>query len=454
MGTGERAGRACVLGLARSGLGATRLLLGEGRPVRALELKPTEEILARWAPLAARGAELVAGPHPIAALDGCDLLVRSPGVPDDAPVLGEARRRGMAIVSEVELAAARVTTPMIAVTGTNGKSTTTAWAAHLLQRAGRAAVACGNIGRPLSDALLDEPAGTVFVIEVSSFQLQDSPRFHPRAATILNLTPDHLDRHGGYAAYVAAKWAIARNQTPEDWLAIGPGVAPPAEPPVRARVVRFAPEDPGGPDAIFARAGRMIARRAGIETPVVEVARLSLPGPHNLTNAMAAFALTAAIVPEPARLAPGLCDFGGLAHRLETVGTVGGVRFINDSKATNVDSVRVALQSFEGRVVLIAGGRDKAGPFEEIAELVTRKVRRLIAVGEAAARVREAWPAVPAETARDFEDAVRRAYAAAAGEGIVLLSPGCASFDLFRSYEHRGEVFRQIVARLAQEEGR
>jgi len=448
--------RACVLGLGRSGLGATRLLLDGGARVRALELEPSEETLARFAPLGERGAELIPGPHPLAALDGCDLVVRSPGVRDEVPILREAVRRGLPVRSEVALAAECVATPILAVTGTNGKTTTTAWTAHLLARAGYPAIACGNIGRALSDAVREEPAGTLFVVEISSFQLQDSPELHPHAAAILNLTPDHLDRHGDLDTYVRAKWTIARNQTPSDRLALGPGVEPPPDLAARARRVRFAAEDPGTPDALFARDGTIFARAEGAGAQaVLPVAELSLPGPHNLLNAMAALALAAGIEPRLARLAAGLRDFPGLPHRLETVGVVDGVRFVNDSKATNVDSMRVALQSFAAPLVLIAGGRDKAGPFEEITKLVEQHVRRLILVGEAAQRIRSAWPRVPSEIARDFADAVHRAYAAARGGAIVLLSPGCASFDLFRNYEHRGDVFRELVGRLAAEvEGR
>jgi len=447
--------RACVLGLGRSGLGATRLLLELGARVRALELAPGAEALARFAPYAARGAELISGPHPLEALDGCDLLVRSPGVPDNAPILREAYRRGLTVRAEVALAADRVTGPILAVTGTNGKSTTTAWAAHLLARAGLPAVACGNIGRALSDAVLEEPAGTIFVVEISSFQLQDSPDLHPRAAAILNLTPDHLDRHGDFETYARAKWVIARNQSAADRLALGPGVEPPRDLVVRACRVRFAIDDPGTPDALFASDGAIVARAVGAPLrTILPAAELSLPGPHNLLNAMAALALAAALVPDTARLVHGLRDFPGLPHRLETVGEVAGIRFVNDSKATNVDSMRVALQSFAVPLVLIAGGRDKAGPFEEITELVERHVRKLVLVGEAAQRIRSAWPGVPSEIATDFADAVRRAYAAAQGGAVVLLSPGCASFDLFRNYEHRGEVFRDLVAQLAAEIGR
>ncbi len=438
-----------VLGLSRSGLGATRLLLEVGARVRALELKPSPRVLERWEALAARGAELIAGPHPLTALDPCDLLIRSPGVPATAPILLEARRRGVPVLAEIELAALLTPTPVLAVTGTNGKSTTTAWTAHVLRRAGVAAVACGNIGRSFAEALLDEPEGTAFVVEVSSFQLEDCHRFHPRAAAILNLTPDHLDRHGDFATYTRTKWAIAGNQTRGDVLALGPGVQVPRDAHVLARVVHCEVCDPGTRDALFVREGALTARWAGRERHLMAVSELALPGPHNVVNAMAALALGSALVADPGALTAGLRDFQALPHRLEPAGVIAGVRFINDSKATNVDSLRVALESFPEPIILIAGGRDKQGAFDEIADLARRHVRLLIGIGEAAEKIRVAWPDVPSELASDLAAAVARAHGAAGRDGVVLLSPGCASFDMFRDYEHRGEVFKELVAQLA-----
>jgi UDP-N-acetylmuramoylalanine--D-glutamate ligase len=437
--------RVCVLGLARSGIGAARLLVTHGVRVRALDLAPGDEAIARLRDLPESSLELIAGPHPDAALDGCGALVRSPGVPDGAPFLLEARRRAIPVISEIELASRFARGPLLAVTGTNGKTTTTAWTAHLLQRAGRRAIACGNIGHALSEAVLDEAAGTILVAEVSSFQLQDSPTFHPAAATILNITPDHLDRHGALEAYVAAKWAIARNQEHGDRLVLGPGVGAPAGARPRAQIVRFDLSDPGGAEALFTRDRALVRRAAGRETALLGTAELALPGPHNVLNALAAFALASACEPDVPRLLPGLRDFAGLPHRLETVALARGVRWVNDSKATNVDSMRVALESFAGPLVLIAGGRDKAGPFEEIADLAAARVTHLIAIGEAAQRIRSAWPAVSSEGAADLAAAVARADSLAVAGGVVLLSPGCASFDMFRNYEDRGDRFRALV---------
>jgi UDP-N-acetylmuramoylalanine--D-glutamate ligase len=435
----------CVLGLARSGLGAARLLVGRGVRVRALDLAPGDEAIARLRDLPGDRLELIAGPHPTAALDGCGALVRSPGVPDATPLLLEARRRAIPVISEIELAARFARGALLAVTGTNGKTTTTAWTAHLLQRAGRRAIACGNIGHALSEAVLDEPPGTILVAEVSSFQLQDSPTFHPAAATILNITPDHLDRHGALETYIGAKWAIARNQTRSDRLVLGPGVGIPAGAQPQAQIVRFDLRDPGGAEALFTRDDALIRRTGGREDALFATAELALPGPHNVLNAMAAFALAVVCEPDALRLLPGLREFAGLPHRLETVALVRGVRWVNDSKATNVDSMRVALESYKGPLVLIAGGRDKAGPFEEVAALAAARVSHLIAIGEAAQRIRDAWPAVRSESAADLAAAVARAETLAVAGGVVLLSPGCASFDMFRNYADRGDRFRTLV---------
>lgn len=441
--------QACVLGLGRSGLGAVELLLAEGARVRALEFAPSAETLARWARLPAERAELIAGPHPPGALEGCELLVRSPGVPAEAPILVAARERGIPIVSEIELAAARAGGPLLAITGTNGKSTTTAWTAHLLTRAGRPAIACGNIGHALSRAVLEEPPGTILVAEVSSFQLEDSPTLRPVGATILNITPDHLDRHGSLAAYSAAKWAVARNQTGEDLLALGPGVPAPEGWRPAARLVRFDLEDPGPGEALFARDGQLVERTASGERALLALAELALPGPHNALNAMAALALARVFVADAGDLAGGLRRFAGLPHRLETVAEAGGVRWVNDSKATNVDSLRVALRSFAEPLILIAGGRDKAGPFEELTDLVAERVAHLLLIGEAAGRIRTAWPGAAAETLPDLAAAVERARRLARPGMVVLLSPGCASFDMFRNYEQRGDRFRELARAAA-----
>ena len=478
--------RVAVLGLGRSGLAATGLLLRLGCRVRAFEQRVSDEVRAAWEPHREAGAELVAGEPPAGVLAGCRMLIRSPGVPSESPLITEANELGIPVRSELNLGATQIATPMIAITGTNGKSTTTAWTAHLLRSAGVRARAAGNIGHALSRAVLEEPAGTVFVVEVSSFQLEDSPDVHPHAATILNITPDHLDRHGSFEAYAAAKWALVANQTTGDLLVVGPDLPLPGGMALPMRVVRCNPAptaaanpaptgaptasagqpaemtgqpaettgqhaaitgQPAEMAAVIVREGLLLWTGAlgGAERELLPVNQLALPGPHNRCNAMVALALASTVVDEVGALVPGLRDFPGLAHRLEEVGRIGGVVMINDSKSTNVDSLRVALHSYTEPVVLVAGGRDKQGPFEELHELAGRHVGHLVAVGEAAERIRTAWPRVPSERASSFEDALDRAVRAAQPAGRVLLSPGCASFDMFRNFEERGEAFRSYV---------
>ncbi len=461
-----------VLGLGRSGLAATGLLLRLGCRVRAFEQRVSDEVRTAWEPHREAGAELVAGEPPAGALAGCRMLIRSPGVPSESPMLTEAKELGIPVRSELNLGATQIATPMIAITGTNGKSTTTAWTAHLLRSAGVRARAAGNIGHALSRAVLEEPDGTVFVVEVSSFQLEDSPDVHPHAATILNITPDHLDRHGSFEAYAAAKWALVANQTTTDLLVVGPDLPLPGGLTLPMRVVRCNPAptaaanpapttaptasagqpagttgQPAEMAAVIVREGLLLWTGAlgGPERELLPANQLALPGPHNRCNAMVALALASTVVDEVGALVRGLRDFPGLAHRLEEVGRIGGVAMINDSKSTNVDSLRVALQSYTEPVVLVAGGRDKQGPFEELHELACRHVGHLVAVGEAAERIQTAWPRVPSERASSFEDALGRAVRAAQPTGRVLLSPGCASFDMFRNFEERGEAFRSYV---------
>lgn len=445
----DQRSRAAILGLGRSGMAAAQLLLARGAKVRGLEREVDAALRSAWEPLAAAGAELVAGEHPEEALDDCALLIRSPGVPAEAPILREARRRGLAIRSELELAAREVRTPILAITGTNGKSTTTAWCAHLLRRAGIDAVACGNIGHALARAVLEEQEGSIFVVEVSSFQLEDSPEFHPRAAAILNLTPDHLDRHGSFEAYQSTKWSIAASQEPGDLLVLGPDLAVPSKLAIHARQLRCAVTGPLPEDGYGLAQGIVHRVVRGEAQALIKAAELALPGSHNLLNAMTATALAASLVEDVARLVPGLRDFPGLPHRLEDVGSIGGVRCINDSKSTNTDSLRVALASYPDPVVLIAGGRDKGGDFAGLAELAGRQVRHLVAIGEAADTIVAAWPGVPASHAADLDDALESALAAARRGGIVLLSPGCASFDMFRNFEERGDRFRALVTHRA-----
>ena len=443
---------ALVLGLARSGAGAASLLRRHGFAVRGMDRRPREELAAAAARLEAEGVECRFGSEDPAALEGMDFMVVSPGVPPSSPPLREAGRVGLPAWSELEVASRFVRGPLLAVTGTNGKTTTSTWLAHLLRRAGREALLAGNVGLALSEVADATTEATLTVLEVSSFQLERTLRFHPRSAAVLNVTPDHQDRYAAHADYAAAKARIFENQGHDDVSVLNardPGAMALAD---RERAAVRARFDARGPvrDGAGVEQGRLCLYRAGEATAVAPASELALPGPHNLENALAALALTLPWRLDPALLAAGLRDFPPIPHRLEPCGEIRGVRFVNDSKATNLDSLEKALRSFEAPVLLIAGGRDKGAPWETLAPLVRERVRSLLLLGEAAGRIEQAYGReVACRRCGSLEEAVRAGLDAARPGEVVLLSPGCASFDMFRDYEDRGDRFREAVAALA-----
>jgi UDP-N-acetylmuramoylalanine--D-glutamate ligase len=450
IGSGEvpviRGARVLVLGMARSGFSAVRLCLREGALPVGLDLKSPAGSAEEIGQLETAGARFLWGAHPVEALEGCSLIVKSPGVRGEIPFLVEARRRGIDVVSEIEFASWFARGPILAITGTNGKSTTTAWVADMFARCGRAHAMVGNIGRAISDGVLRAPAGAVYVTEVSSFQLEDVETFHPIGATILNLTPDHLDRHADLAAYREAKMRIFRNQTSADHAVIGEDddIAAEIRRRFRPRILRFRLAD-RGEEGTFIRDGRIGIRLGGSERSLCPAANLSLPGRHNQANALAALALVAPLgLPDDGLLAS-LSGFPGLAHRLEKVGEIQGVRYVNDSKATNTDSTAIALEAFEEPLILLAGGRDKGQDFRPLAARVRRRCRRVLLFGESAVSIQAQWGADLCEVVPDLGAALDRASAIASPGEIVLLSPACASFDQFQNYEERGERFRELV---------
>ena len=438
-----------VVGLARSGAGAASLLRRHGFAVRGLDRGARDGIPAAER-LEREGVECRFGSEDPALIAGMDFVVASPGVPPENPCLLAARSAGLPVLGELEVASRFVTGPMLAVTGTNGKTTTATWLAHLLRSAGREVQLAGNIGLALSEVADHLTPATLTVLEVSSFQLECIEMFRPRAAVVLNVTPDHLDRYASVADYARAKARIFENQGEGDM-----GILNAADPGAMSleRFQHAAEAHFDGRGAVGHGAGMLDGKltlfRAGTPSPVLPREQLALPGPHNLENGLAALAMTLPWDLDVARLARGLSDLPPLPHRLEPCGTIGGVRFVNDSKATNVDAMEKALQSFEAPIHLIAGGRDKKGDFESIRKLVHSKVRTLLLIGEAADRIRRAYPDVEAAQCSSLEEAVRVGRERAAPGDVVLLSPGCASYDMFRNYEHRGACFRDAVAALA-----
>lgn len=433
----EGTGTALVVGLGKSGRAAAALLARRGWRVIAVDGA------AQVAPeLEELGIDVRAPFRD--AVPGVDLVVKSPGVPGEIPQVASARAAGAEVWSEIELAAREMPNPMIGITGTNGKTTTTELTAHLLRAAGMKAVACGNQGIPLA-GLVDAVDPTAWlVVECSSFQLEDAHSFHPRAAVLLNVTPDHLDRHGTMDAYRAAKLRLFTNQVPGD-LAIAPaGMAIPGTAP--ARSVADGPRT--GPEVIAWSQGGLNLDGVGLVATWDEI---PLRGRHNRQNAMAAAALAHHAGVGPEALRSGLTTFTGVAHRLERVAEVGGVLYVNDSKATNPDAACAALDAYPEGVHLIVGGRGKGTSFAPLADAARAGVVRAYLIGEAgpAAGADLAAAGVPVTRSGTLEAAVRDAAAAARRGEVVLLAPGCASFDQFANFEARGEAFRVAVRALA-----
>jgi UDP-N-acetylmuramoylalanine--D-glutamate ligase len=438
--------RVVVVGAARSGVAAAELLQQRGARVLLTETRDTFDDAPRLRTL---GVELELGGHRPGTLAEADLIVTSPGVALEQPAFEEAQRRGVEIVGELELAWRWVKGRVIAITGTKGKSTTTTLVGRMLSAAGRQTLVGGNIGVPLSAQVDDSTADTLHVVEASSFQLERTTTFRPWIALWLNFAADHLDRHPTVEAYAAAKARVFANQTASDWAVINADDATVvARSATAAQRVAFSPS--GRLADGFVVDGEWIARRtpAGAER-FVPVSAVELTGSHMLGNVVAAVAVASLAGVKPPAMTEALRGFRGLEHVMEPAGAIGGVRFVNDSKATNVEAARRSIESFDRGVVAIIGGRFKGGDLRELREPLRRHGRAVVAIGDAAPLVREALAGVlPLVEASSMRDAVERGHAAAAPDGVVLLAPACASFDWFRDYAERGRVFKEEVVRL------
>ncbi len=444
--------RVLVYGLGVSGAAVARFLLRRGVQVLAVDdREPTELELGAWTE--GESVEIAASEALDRLPDDVDGVIVSPGVPGERPLLVEAERRGVPVIGEIELAFPFVEAPIVAITGSNGKSTTTAMTGAMIDGAGRRAVVCGNFGRPLIDCVGEE--GDVLVTEVSSFQLESVDTFRPRAAALLNLSPDHLDRHGDLRRYGETKSRIFARQTADDVAVLN------ADDPL---VARFTPEGLAAHRRYFSRR-EVVADGCYLDgCDVIEVVPgeepqslftlgdVPIPGTHNLENAMASALLARAVGVAPEAVRPGLVGFTGLPHRLERIVVRGGVVWYDDSKGTNVGATAKSLEGFEdGSVHLILGGRGKGTSVDELEGWVVRKVRRLYLIGESAAEFeRELGHRVPSERAGDLETAVAAAARHARSGEVVLLSPACASFDQYENYIARGEHFQRLVRGLAE----
>lgn len=446
-----RGRRVSVVGLARSGVAAARLLVRLGARITATDSKAMAELVPEARGLGETGVRLYAGGHPPEAFSGAELVVVSPGVPADHPALNAVRARGIPVIGELELAWRVMEAEVIAITGTNGKTTTTALAGALLKEQVRPVLVAGNIGVPLAAHALDFPADGIVVAEVSSFQLETVEAFHPRVAAVLNVTPDHLDRHGDFAAYVAAKARIFENQTEADCAVLNFDDAPTAALAVstRAQVIFFSRSHPLE-RGVFCQDGWIVARLAGHPEQICPLAEVALRGQHNVENVLAATAcaLWTGMAPAPIRRA--IAQFRVVPHRIEWIRDIRGVAYYNDSKGTNVASTIKALESFTEPVILVAGGRGKGQDFAPLAKAASGRVRLAVLIGEDRKKIGTALAAaaIPGTEAGTMDEAVRLASAAARPGDMVLLSPACASFDMFENFEQRGEAFRAAVLAL------
>jgi UDP-N-acetylmuramoylalanine--D-glutamate ligase len=439
--------RVVVVGAARSGLAAAELLAKRGALVTLTEVRDSFDGMQR---LNDAGVQIEAGGHRRETLAAAELVIVSPGVPLEQPVFDAPRDRGVEIIGELELASRWIRGRLLAITGTKGKSTTTTLLGRMLTAAGRSVLVGGNIGVPLSAQVEASTEETFHVVETSSFQLETTTTFHPWIAVWLNFADDHLDRHPTVEAYAAAKARIFANQTAADWVVINADdptvIARSAT--AHARKVEFALS--GHTAEGFVVDGEWIVRRTGAGGErLFPIEAVELTGRHMLNNVLAASAAAAIAGVVPHAMTDALRGFKGLEHVMEPAGEIHGVRFVNDSKATNVEAAKRSIESFPGGVVAIIGGRFKGGDLRQLRDPLWAVGKAVVAIGEAAPLVRDALSgALPVVEAASMREAVERGYEAAAPGGVVLLAPACSSFDWFRDYAERGNSFKDEVRRL------
>lgn len=436
--------RVTVVGLGKTGLAAARYFHRRGARVLVTEAAATPGIMESAQLLRGEGIAVETGGHGPDAFGAVECIVLSPGVPVTLPALAEAASRGVPVWSELEAVWPDAKAPIAALTGTNGKTTTTALLDHLVRQSGASSVLCGNNDLPLSAALDRGEKADWYVVEVSSYQLESAHTFRPRVGAALNVTPDH-PRHGTLQQYAAVKARIFQALQPGDVAVVNQDCPLTSAMPTPEGVRRLTFSLRGHGDAQVVD-GRL--RFQG--QPVLAVERLRLKGNHNIANALAAMTMAMAMHLPLSAIAEGLASFSGVRHRIEHIADIDGVPCYNDSKSTNLDSLRVALQSFHEPVVLIAGGRGKESDYSTLTDLVRDKVAALIAIGEDGPAMRSAWgDTVTCRAASSMDEAVAIGLGCAPSGAVLLLSPGCASFDWYNNFEERGDDFRACVLRRA-----
>jgi len=447
--------RVLVVGLGRSGVASALFLKSRGARVTVSDAKSEEQLRQEIPALLDQGIAVETGGHGERTFQNQDLIVVSPGVPVDAQPILQAKALGQPVIGEIELAAEFLQGEIVAITGSNGKTTTTALTGAILSASGLKTLVGGNIGTPAISLVEQSMPDTVTVLEVSSFQLETIRSFRPKIAVILNVTPDHLDRHRTFAAYVDAKARIFENQKADDFVVLN------ADDPTcvelsrrtRAQVFWFS-RNQAMQQGAFARNGQITFQRGEAQHEVMPVAEIALRGSHNLENVLAAICAAELMGCESAKIRNAVRDFKAVEHRLEYVATVRGVEYYNDSKATNVDATIKALESFPANIHLILGGKDKGSDYTVLNDLLRQRVKVVYTIGAAAEKIEWQITSQPAGgpkivNAGTIEAAIKLTAESAEAGDTVLLAPACASFDQFQNYEHRGKVFKELVQGIA-----
>jgi UDP-N-acetylmuramoylalanine--D-glutamate ligase len=443
--------RVLVVGLGKSGVASALFLKSRGALVTVSDTKPEAELRDEILLLLEHGITVETGGHGDRTFRGQDLIVVSPGVPFDAAQLVQARSMGEPVIGEVELAAQFLAGQIVAITGANGKTTTTSLAGEIVAAGKFSTLVGGNIGTPAITFVDQAGPSTWTVLEVSSFQLETIVKFRPRIAVVLNITPDHLDRHKTFDNYVDAKARIFENQHTDDFTVLNADDSTTAalSERTRAQLFWFSRKREVEKGALV-HGGHIYFRDDKHESEIMPLAEVPLKGAHNLENVLAAVSIGMLVGCQPEQIRESVRNFRAVEHRLEFVARIAGVDYYNDSKATNVDATIKALESFPANIHLILGGKDKGSDYTVLHGLLRQRVKRAYTIGAAAAKIEsQIQGAVGIEHAETLENAVRRASDSAVAGDVVLLAPACASFDQFQSYEHRGRVFKETVHSLA-----
>jgi UDP-N-acetylmuramoylalanine--D-glutamate ligase len=443
--------RVLVVGLGKSGVASALFMKAHGARVTVSDTKSGDELRNEIPVLLDNGITVETGGHGDRTFQGQDLIVVSPGVPVDAPPLVQARSLGESVIGEIELAAQFLPGPIVAITGSNGKTTTTTLTGEIMTASGFPALVGGNIGTPAISLAERAKPGTVIVLEISSFQLETIQSFRPKVAVVLNVTPDHLDRHRTFEIYAAAKTRIFENQQSEDCAVLN------ADDPTcvamskktRAQVYWFSRQTEVDRGA-WVRDGNVVFRDGSGQREIMQVSEIPLKGAHNLENVLAAVCASVLMGCAAEKIRQAVHDFKAVEHRLEFVASIGGVDYYNDSKATNVDATIKALESFPANIHLILGGKDKGSDYTVLNDLLRQRVKRVYTIGAAASKIESQIKGAEVVHAETLENAIRQAHSSAQAGDVVLLAPACASFDQFKSYEHRGRVFKDAVQAMAK----